>query len=150
MNKVHIKGKRFFATTLAASIVLAMVFTLIGCDGGKSALVGRWESTEGNMELLSDGTGIASMGSKLVGFTWKTESDRFYVITSSANVKSSNYKVQGSMLTFTDDNGDVEKFSRSESNSDFAYFRYMNYSNEIASYTDKFKSDLLSARCLEN
>jgi uncharacterized protein (TIGR02145 family) len=107
--------------TLAASILLTMAFTFTICEaaGGKSALVGRWESdksTKDYMEFLSDGTGIVSMGSKSIAITWKVEKDRLYVTKSrSKEVKSFSYKISGSTLTITDDDdGDVDKLNKTE------------------------------------
>jgi uncharacterized protein (TIGR02145 family) len=106
--------------SLAASILLTMAFTFTICEaaGGKSALVGRWESdksTKDYMEFLSDGTGIVRMGSKSIAITWKVEKDRFYMILSSGDAKSFDYKVQGSTLTITDDDdGSVDKLNKTE------------------------------------
>jgi hypothetical protein len=102
--------------TLAAILALAIAFNLTSCDGGKSALVGRWEASEGyssiDLELLSDGTGI---GDNKAGITWKVEKDRFYMTKSfSGEALSFSYKISGSVLTLTDDNGDVLKFSKKE------------------------------------
>jgi hypothetical protein len=99
---------------LAVSIALALVFTLNACDGGKSALVGRWELVEGTtsddteLELLSDGTGRVD---KSLAITWKVEKDRFHMMNPLVAI-SYSYKVQGSTLTFIKDNGKILKYSK--------------------------------------
>jgi uncharacterized protein (TIGR02145 family) len=101
----------------AISIAIALMF-FSSCDeagGGKSALVGRWDLIDGgeyrygvliadikDMELLSDGTGIVDEA----GITYKTESGRFY-LTHPLMAVSYSYKVSGSMLTLTKDDGTI-------------------------------------------
>jgi uncharacterized protein (TIGR02145 family) len=97
-------------------IFIATVFTFFSsCEGvgGKSALAGRWDLVEGSaeddpedMELLNDGTGIIDKE----GITYKTESGRFYVMSQSGEAESYGYKVSGSELTLTKDNGTVLKY----------------------------------------
>jgi len=95
---------------------IAALFSIISCDGGHnpSALVGRWICVSGEgkdtfvMELLSDGSGIFTEA-KGFAITWKTENGRFYMITS-GTAQSESYKLQGSLLTFTDDNGEVQEW----------------------------------------
>jgi uncharacterized protein (TIGR02145 family) len=96
-----------------AAGILSLLILATGCDG-KSALAERWDLIEGsakgnpeNMELLSDGTGIADGE----GITWKTESNRFY-LTHPNKAKSWGYKVSGSELTFTDDGGKILKYKK--------------------------------------
>jgi uncharacterized protein (TIGR02145 family) len=102
------KGKRFFATTLAATLALALAFTFNACEAasGKSALVGRWT---GGFEFLSDGTGII-YGST---FTWKVEKDRLYLIESGM-ASSYGYKISGSTLTLIDGEGKEAKLNKTE------------------------------------
>jgi hypothetical protein len=96
--------------TLAAILALAIAFNLTSCDGGKSALVGRWELREGYnsmyMELLNDGTGILYE----YGITWKVENDRLYM-TNSNGALSFSYEISGSTLT-ADNDGKVLKFNK--------------------------------------
>jgi uncharacterized protein (TIGR02145 family) len=105
----------------AAALGLALAFTL-SCDaaGNPSALVGRWVGVSGEdkgavMELLSDGTGIVTYEKAFkeagAAITWKTESGRFYV-TASGVASASAYKLQGSQLTFTEDNGKVSEYAK--------------------------------------
>ena len=76
--------------------------------GRASALVGRWslepgQPTRGNiedMELLRDGTGIVDGA----GITWKVDSGRFYV-THPLQAAAWGYRVSGSTLVLTNDNG---------------------------------------------
>ena len=89
--------------------VVAIIFTLTAC-GGSSALVGRWLPDEGqripssfperNMELLKDGKGLIDG----YEFSWRTEGGRFY-ITNPLMAYAYNYKISGSKLTLTDDQG---------------------------------------------
>ena len=90
-------------------VFIAVLLPMAPCDAASnpSALVGRWclvdgstGDNPGDMELLSDGTGIAGN----TGITWKTEKDRFYIINP-LKASSLNYKVQGSTLTLTGDKG---------------------------------------------
>jgi len=92
---------------------IAVLLPMMPCDAARnpSNLVGRWVEVSKNylfpqtMELLSDGTGIITKGSKGTGFGWKTENGRFYSHIFESQV--ANYKLQGSLLTFTDDKGKV-------------------------------------------
>jgi hypothetical protein len=97
-------------------VTLALTFGLVlaGCNGGSSALAGRWYLVEGptynnpeDMDLLKDGTGIIDKA----GITWKTENGRFYV-THPLIAKSWSYTASGSTLTLTDDNGTVLKYKK--------------------------------------
>ncbi len=102
-----------------AALALAITFTL-SCDSASnpSALVGKWigvsgENDRGNVaELLSDGTGILTIGSNGLAITWKTEKDRFYVTASGGAAEARSYKLQGSVLTFTYDNGKIGKYAK--------------------------------------
>jgi uncharacterized protein (TIGR02145 family) len=101
-------------TIFTAILAVAIAFTFNACEivSGKSALVGRWilvEDPTANMELLSDGTGIVYEA----GITWKVKKDRFYM-THPLMAKSWSYKLQGSTLTLTDDNGKVVKYYKKE------------------------------------
>jgi len=102
-----------FKIAQAASLWLAIIFT-ISCDaaGNPSALVGRWIGVSGGdkgavMDLLSDGTGIfTEEDSKGLAITWKTENGRFY-LTFPDEAFAADYKLQGSLLTFTEDSGET-------------------------------------------
>jgi uncharacterized protein (TIGR02145 family) len=106
MNKVKL--------SLLTAIFIATALTFFACDkGGKSALVGRWDlvevPVEGNpkdIELLSDGTGIVDKA----GITYKTENGRFYVTRQSGEAESYSYKVSGSTLTLTKDDGTILEY----------------------------------------
>jgi hypothetical protein len=97
--------KRMFVIAL----ILTLVFFLVACGGGSSALVGKWalepgQPTSGNiedMELLKDGTGIVDGA----GITWKVENGRFYV-THPLIAASWAYKISGETLVLTDDDGE--------------------------------------------
>jgi uncharacterized protein (TIGR02145 family) len=112
-------------SVLTASLALAMALTFSACDGGGgSALVGRWDLVEGPaegnpevMELLSDGTGIVKEVSiygreNKEGIAYKTENGRFYMTFASGDhdAESYSYKVSGSTLTLTKDDGTVLEY----------------------------------------
>jgi hypothetical protein len=95
-------------TMLMVCIVLGLGLILAGCSGS-SILVGRWDLVEGStwgnpeeMELLKNGTGIVDE----MGITWKAENGRFY-ITHPLMAFSSSYKVSGSTLTLTTNDGEI-------------------------------------------
>jgi uncharacterized protein (TIGR02145 family) len=106
----------------AATLGFALIFTTISCDNANnpSALVGRWIGVSGEdknavMELLGDGTGIVTRvirgSDEGVAITWKTEKERFYITVSGA-ANAAGYKLQGSLLTFTEDNGKVSEYTK--------------------------------------
>jgi len=89
-------------------------------SGSASALVGRWSLVQGptyenpeEMELLSDGTGISD---GYGGWTWKIEKNRFYLYHSSGSIRYNtaawDYKVSGSTLTLTADDGTILKYQK--------------------------------------
>jgi len=100
--------------------VIAVLLSVVSCDStnNPSALVGRWvEVSAGKngevMELLGDGTGVATDGKMGFAITWKTEGDRIYVTASEWGMAFSyNYKLQGSELTFTKDNGEISIYTK--------------------------------------
>jgi hypothetical protein len=111
MNKIGFKK-----IVLAAGIMLALAFTLNACDGGKSALVGKWDRDDGYsssfpdyLEFLKDGTGIYDK----LGITWKTENGNLY-ITSPLLAASYDYKVQGSKLTLTNRDNKTLEYKKRE------------------------------------
>ncbi|MDR0517882.1 MAG: fibrobacter succinogenes major paralogous domain-containing protein [Fibromonadaceae bacterium] len=120
------KGVACYAPAIAAGLALAITLTFTACEAasGKPALVGKWGLVVGpakdnpeDMELLGDGTGIVDKG----GITWKVEKDRFYM-THPLMAKSWSYKLQGSTLMLTDDNGKVAKLSKKEKCGDKWYY----------------------------
>jgi uncharacterized protein (TIGR02145 family) len=65
------------------------------------------------MELLSDGTGIITgKGSKGDAIKWKTENGRFYVTVFDLEGWASGYKLQGSLLTLTGDDGKINEYAK--------------------------------------
>jgi len=105
-----------------AIVMTLLLFMAAPCDAASnpSALVGRWVGVSGEekgivMELLSDGTGIATQNSIGVAITWKTEKDRFYSVVSGF-AEAEDYKLQGSRLTFTKDNGKVNEYVKCNKN----------------------------------
>jgi len=109
--------------TLLKSIFSVVFITVllhtVSCDAANnpSAFVGRWVNVGVNngivMEFLSDGTGIITdiKGSGGVAITWKTENGRFYFTTFGIATPMS-YKMQGSVLTLTEDNGKILKLTK--------------------------------------
>jgi len=121
MRKQLSKMHRHIANThtVMATIFLwlAMMLT-ISCDAASnpSAFVGRWIGVSdldkgAIMEFLSDGTGIVAGRSGSTAIKWKTENDRLY-IAATGKAKSASYKLQGSMLTLTEDNGKVSEYTK--------------------------------------
>jgi len=56
----------------------------------------------------------------------------------------------GSIFEIVAANGYWWSTSEYEDNSDYAYYRYMNYGYEYAGWVSDFKSNLLSVRCLQD
>jgi uncharacterized protein (TIGR02145 family) len=111
---------KLFKIAQAATLGFALIFTVSSCDAANnpSALVGRWVGVSGEekddvMELLSDGTGILTKKGSMGGFaiTWKTEKGRIYM-TASGSAGACGYKLQGSLLTFTEDNGKINEYTK--------------------------------------
>jgi len=95
---------------------IALLLSMEACDDGNnpSSLVGRWIGVSGKgryvvMDLLSDGTGIINESAII----WKTENGRFHVTDSwRAIAISRSYKLQGSLLTLTEDEGEIEEWTK--------------------------------------
>jgi len=120
---------------------IALLLSVVSCDAANnpSALVGRWVAVSGDdkdkgfsLELLSDGTGILTKGSQGVAITWKTEKDRFY-LTAFGQAQAENYKLQGSELTFTEDNGKISKYTKCKKDCEAAAAEY------VKAEVEKFK-----------
>ena len=84
-----------------------------GCGDANnpSSLVGTWE-IEGVpvLVLRKDGTGTLSVGK----ITWKTEGSRLHITCAEAGgTMIGDYKISGSTLTITSDDGERETFIRS-------------------------------------
>ena len=102
--------------TFLGIMILAFLFGMIivnfsSCDG-RSALVGRWRLEEGwsdfhDVEFFRDGTGIVD-GS---GVNWKVERDRL-IVTHPFMAIAWKFKVSGSTVTITDNNGEVSVFRK--------------------------------------
>ncbi|MDR2583169.1 MAG: hypothetical protein LBC75_06790 [Fibromonadaceae bacterium] len=110
---------------------IAMLLLVVPCDAASnpSALVGRWVGVSGDdkgvvMELLSDGTGITTRNSIGVTITWKTEKGRFYLIASGVAAQAASYKLQGSELTFNEDDGKINKYTKCNKNCQEATEKY--------------------------
>ena len=102
---------------LVLGIGILLIFGLVGC-GGASSLVGKWVPEAGQripssfierrMELTKDGTGIGDG----LSFTWKAENGRLTFNLSIGQGYAYNYKISGSTLTLTDDNGTSIKYKK--------------------------------------
>ena len=93
-------------------ILMVIGFSMIACSNSNhpSAFVGKWELERGNFqfdkaELFKDGTGIVDDG----GFSWKVVNKRL-VITHPFFALACDYKISGSRITLTTDDGDIGTF----------------------------------------
>jgi len=100
--------------SILGTAFIAVLMLAVSCDAANNpALVGRWIDVSGKSnenvfwEFLSDGTGVIGV----VPFTWKTEKDRFY-LSAFGITRPFSYKLQGSMLTFISDNGEITKYQK--------------------------------------
>jgi len=131
------RNKLYKIALAVFGIALALTFS---CDssGNPSALVGRWVRVpDGNLviELLGDGTGIFGQGTSI---TWKTENERIYI--TSDGTTSFNYKVKGSILTLTTDDG-VGEYAKCHKECGEAVKEYINDINaKIAKIKKSFGS----------
>jgi len=105
MNKIS------WVKVAAAMLLLAgMIVAITGCSEG-SALLGRWERTEGGsvtMEFFKDGTGnINGTGS----LKWKAEKGRL-MISAYGSTETGDYKISGSTLTLTADDGKETQYKK--------------------------------------
>jgi hypothetical protein len=113
--KSHTSRGNFYRWFGIITFVVFIGLSMASCGDGSSALTGgKWLLVEGrksgnpeSIELLKDGTGIVDK----TGITWKTEKGRFY-ITNPFYAMSYKYKVSGSALTLTCDDGTVLKYKK--------------------------------------
>jgi hypothetical protein len=100
--------------TLVVGILAVIGFSMIACSNvnsdNPSAFVGKWELKRGDFpfdkaELFKDGTGIVDEG----GFSWKVV-DKRLVITHPWFALACDYKISGSTITLTTDDGDIGTF----------------------------------------
>jgi len=100
---------------LAMLLLAGLLATFAGCGGG-SALVGKWDALEDGkpsgeiMEFLKDGTFTAD---GMEG-EWKAEKGRITFTFPSffGYTLEYDYKISGSTLTLTDDDGEVEIYQK--------------------------------------
>jgi len=104
---------------IAFTAFIAVMFPIMSCNdiGDSSALAGRWQLVSSSdkevvMDLSNDGTGIFTEDSKVHAITWKTENGRFYITTHPDEVFVFGYKVQGLLLTFTSDKGEILEYMK--------------------------------------
>jgi len=113
---------------------------MVSCESsGSSALVGRWVRGYENslFEFLSDGTGVITpKGHQGNAITWKAENGRLY-ITHKSEVVSMSYKLQGSVLTLTADDGKITKYAKCNKDCKEAAEKYVK--TEIAAMKAKVK-----------
>ena len=106
-------NKKFILSVMMVCLLSFVSF--VACSGGTSELIGKWalepgQPTRGNiekMELLKDGTGIVDGE----GISWKVENGSFY-ITHPMMAASWGYKISGSTLTLTDDDGEILTYKK--------------------------------------
>ncbi len=129
--------------SIFSSAIIALLLSMMSCDtANPSALVGQWIAVSGKdkgniMELSSDGTGV--LGFNGIEITWKTESGRFY-ITGSNKERSTSYKLQGSVLTFIKDNGEIlEEYAKCKEDCQEAEEEYAK--DKVAALKAKVKKD---------
>ncbi|MDR2584116.1 MAG: fibrobacter succinogenes major paralogous domain-containing protein [Fibromonadaceae bacterium] len=149
--------------TIFGTAFIAVLLSVVSCDAANnpSALAGRWVGVSGNMiseriycvrcggiaeydvvmELLSDGTGAINLKRQREGnpITWKTEKNRFY-INFAGSVISTSYKLQGSVLTFTDDNGKITEYTKCKKDCEAAAAEYTKAKVEKAAAALKAKA----------
>jgi hypothetical protein len=99
-------------------LALMLAFSLVACGGGSSSLVGKWVPEEGqeipdnffekNFELSKDGTGINDMFS----LKWKAEKGRLTITFDMGFSFAYNYKISGTTLILTNDDGESAKYSK--------------------------------------
>jgi len=107
---------------LAASIVLAMAFTVSCIGDDSSAFVGKWVLDDGSrsVELFKDGTGVnqerkGKKNDMSMSISWKLVDKRFVVTTTilgSLVSQAYDYEISGNKLTLTDDKGEIEIYVR--------------------------------------
>ena len=93
-----------------ALAVIGLSMIACGNSNNPSAFVGKWELESGNFpfneaELFKDGTGITG-GS---GFSWKVV-DKRLILTHPWFALACEYKISGSKITLTTDDGDTGTF----------------------------------------
>ena len=102
---------------LAASVVLAMAFTVSCIGDDSSAFLGKWVRDYGSksMELFKDGTGVDKEKDRSISISWKIVEKRFVV---TATVQGSlisqvfDYEILGKKLVLTNDKGKKEIYVR--------------------------------------
>ena len=89
--------------------ILAFGLAFVSCGDETSKLAGIWESDGENMELFKDGT----FSSEGISGTWRAEKKRINISALGGLVSiSANYKLSGSTLTITDDDGEKTVYKR--------------------------------------
>ena len=104
------------------TLILALLLVgslLTACDGGSSALIGKWEHTESGlqMEFIKDGTFTANVSGTEITGKWKVTKSELYVTLDVKNSDASStgwkFRVSGSTLEFSDpDSGEITKYTR--------------------------------------
>jgi len=140
------KKMRFLGIITLATVI---GFSMIACsnaNGHPSAFVGKWELERGNflfdkVELFKDGTGIVDDG----GFSWKVV-DKRLVITHPWFALACDYKISGSRITLTTDDGVIGTFvnknrgneSESDGTIDEDYLAaYLSSTNTLKRFKDR-------------
>jgi hypothetical protein len=106
---------------LVLVIVFLVTLLMIGCSqGGSAALIGMWveevETTSGieereRLEFENDGTvkisEISNERIRYITYTWEVEKGRLIMRDDDNEIMERNYKISGSKLVFTDNDGDI-------------------------------------------
>jgi len=107
---------------LIVLVMMSIVAALTGC-GGKSPLVGRWESPAGQygsftMEFFSNGSVRLSPpevamreGATPTNATWTTDGNRLSISVGDSSTVAT-FKISGSTLTITDEGGEVTTYKK--------------------------------------
>ena len=108
-NRQTGKGKTVSAI-ISTLLLLGIIAAITGC-GGRSALIGRWEeegkSDGETLEFFKDGT--ADLDGLPV--EWIAKKGRL-TVSAFGMTQTINYKISGSTLTLSDDDGLETKFTK--------------------------------------
>ena len=112
MNDASKRRMNGLFTVVTMLLMAGIIVTIAGC-GGSGALVGKWEETSDGeiMEFFKNGT-VNIDGEEC---TWKAEKGRLTITISYLGMTDSvtvGYKVSGSKLTVTEDDGEVYTYKK--------------------------------------
>ena len=117
---------KFYTKAVVLTLAMILLSTFTGCGASHpSAFAGTWmwdreavvraylwrNTSLDGMELFKDGTGIADIPGGKCPVTWKAENGRFY-LTHNESVAVWSYKISGSTLELTNDNGSTATYQK--------------------------------------